>query len=161
MKYIDLRSDTVTKPSEQMRQAMAAAEVGDDVFGDDPTVIRLEKIVAELFGREASLFVPSGTMGNQVSLKTLTQPGDEVICEEGAHIFNYEVATAAAFSGLLFHVMKGVRGVITAAEIRPLIRQKDIHAPRTKIICHRKYSQSRRRDYFPVGRDGSHPQSRR
>lgn len=135
MRYIDLRSDTVTRPSEAMRQAMATAEVGDDVFGDDPTVIRLEKMVAELFGREAALFVPSGTMGNQVCLKTISQPGDEVICEEGAHIFNYEVAAAAAFSGLLFHVVKGTRGVMTAAEIRPLIRENNIHAPRTRIIA--------------------------
>jgi threonine aldolase len=135
MRYIDLRSDTVTRPSEEMRRAMATAEVGDDVFNDDPTVIRLEKIVAEMFGREASLFVPSGTMGNQVCLKTLTHAGDEVICDEGAHIFNYEVATAAAFSGLLFHVVRGVRGVMTAAEIRPLIRPLDIHAPRTKVIA--------------------------
>lgn len=134
MRYIDLRSDTVTRPSEAMRQAMATAEVGDDVFNDDPTVIRLEKMVADLFGREAALFVPSGTMGNQVCLKTISQPGDEIICEEGAHIFNYEVATAAAFSGLLFHVLRGVRGVMTAAEIRPMIRSDDIHSPRTRII---------------------------
>ena len=135
MRYIDLRSDTVTKPSEEMRRAIATAEVGDDVFNDDQTVIQLEKIVAELFGREAALFVPSGTMGNQVCLKTISDPGDEIICEEGAHIFNYEVAAAAAFSGLLFHVIKGVRGVITAAEIRPLVRPIDIHSPRTKIIA--------------------------
>jgi threonine aldolase len=135
MRYVDLRSDTVTKPSEEMRRAIADAEVGDDVFNDDPTVMRLEKMTAEMFGREAALFVPSGTMGNQVCLKTISHPGDEVICDEGAHIFNYEVAAAAALSGLLFHVIKGIRGVMTAAEIRALVRPLDIHSPRTRIVA--------------------------
>lgn len=134
MNYIDLRSDTVTKPSPEMRQAIANAEVGDDVLGDDPTVQRLEAMVAEMFGREASLYVPSGSMGNQISLYTISQQGDEIICDEGSHIFNYEVATAAAFSGLLFHVIKGDAGVFTAAEVAPLIRGNDLHSPRTRII---------------------------
>lgn len=134
MKYIDLRSDTVTRPSPQMRQAIAEAEVGDDVFGDDPTVIRLERMVAEMFGKEAALFVPSGTMGNQIALYTISNPGDEIICEEGCHIFNYEVATAAAVTGLLFHVIRGVRGVFTAADVAPLIRPRNLHSPRTRII---------------------------
>lgn len=135
MNYIDLRSDTVTKPSEAMRQYMSSAEVGDDVFGDDPTVNLLERKVAELFGKEAALFVPTGTMGNQVAIRSLSQPGDEIICEEGCHIFNYEVAAGAALSGLLFHVVRGVRGVFTAADIAPLIRGGDVHSPRTRIVA--------------------------
>lgn len=130
-----MRSDTVTKPTEAMRRAIADADVGDDVFNDDPTVVRLEKMTAELFGRDAALFVASGTMGNQVCLKAISQPGDEIICEEGAHIFNYEVAASSAISGLLFHIVRGTRGVITAAEIRPLVRMVDIHAPRTRIVA--------------------------
>ncbi len=135
MRYIDLRSDTVTRPSDGMRRAMAEAEVGDDVFGDDPTVIRLERMVSDLCGKEAALFVPTGTMGNQVALRALTQPGDEVICEEGCHIFNYEVAAGAAVSGLLFHVLRGVRGIFTAADVAPLIRAGDLHSPRTSVIA--------------------------
>lgn len=135
MQYIDLRSDTVTRPSEAMRNAIASAEVGDDVFGDDPTVIRLERKVAEMFGKEAALFVPSGTMGNQVAIRSLAQPGEEIICDEGCHIFNYEAAAGAALSGLLFHVVRGVRGVFTAADIAPLLRGGDLHSPRTGIIA--------------------------
>lgn len=134
MNYIDLRSDTVTKPSPEMRQAIATAEVGDDVFGDDPTVNRLQAMVAELFGREASLYVPSGSMGNQISLYTISNQGDEIICDEGSHIFNYEVATAAAFSGLLFHVIRGKQGIFTAEEVAPLIRGEELHSPRTRIV---------------------------
>lgn len=135
MKYIDLRSDTVTRPSAAMREAIANAEVGDDVFGDDPTVIRLEKMTAEMLGKEAGLFVPSGTMGNQVALKTLSIPGEEIICEEGCHLFNYEVGAGAAISGLLFHVVRGVRGVYTAADIVSIIRPGDAHCARTGIIA--------------------------
>ncbi|MGB5106757.1 MAG: GntG family PLP-dependent aldolase [Candidatus Zixiibacteriota bacterium] len=134
MKFIDLRSDTVTRPSPEMRQALANAEVGDDVFNDDPTVIRLEKMTAELLGKEAGLFVPTGTMGNQVAIKTLSSPGDEIICDEGCHVFNYEVGAGAVISGLMFHVIRGVRGIITAADIAPLIRLGDAHSPRTAII---------------------------
>lgn len=134
MGFIDLRSDTVTRPSAAMRKVIAEAEVGDDVFGDDPTVNRLEKMVAEMFGREAALYVPSGTMGNQVALYTISNPGEEIICDEGCHIFNYEVATAAAVSGLLFHVIKGKHGAFSADDVRPLIRAENLHAPRTKIV---------------------------
>ncbi len=135
MKFIDLRSDTVTRPSTAMREAIANAEVGDDVFGDDPTVNRLEKITAELLGKEAGLFVPTGTMGNQVAIKTLSVPGDEIICEEGCHIFNYEAAAGAVVSGLLFHVVRGVRGILTAADLATLIRSGDLHSPKTAIIA--------------------------
>ncbi len=134
-KIIDLRSDTVTRPGPEMRKAIAAAEVGDDVFGDDPTVIALEMRIAELFGTEAALFVPSGTMANQVSLASLTQPGDEVILDRQCHIFNYEVAAAPALSGLQFNPLDGDGGVITAEQIVPHIRHRDIHAPITRVIA--------------------------
>src|SRR5215468_8055332 len=98
---IDLRSDTVTKPTAEMRRAMAEAEVGDDVYGEDPTVNRLEQRAAEIFEREAALFVPTGTMGNQVAIKVHTRHGQEVICEERAHIINLESATLSAFSGCM------------------------------------------------------------
>jgi threonine aldolase len=117
-----------------MRRAIANAEVGDDVLGDDPTVQRLEAMVAELFGREASLYVPSGTMGNQIALYTMSHHGEEIICDEGCHIFNYECATAAAVSGLLFHTIKGKHGAFSAEDVAPMIRPDDLHAPRTRII---------------------------
>src|SRR6201994_2610933 len=98
---IDLRSDTVTKPSAELRRAMFEAEVGDDVYAEDPTVNRLEKRAAEIFGREAALFVPSGTMGNQIAIKLHTHHGQEVICEERGHVFNYEMAMMAHFSGVV------------------------------------------------------------
>lgn len=132
--YIDLRSDTVTKPSPAMREAIFKAEVGDDVFEDDPTVKKLEMIVADLLGKENALFVASGTMANQVCLRTLTQPGDEVILEEESHIFNYEVGSASALSGLQLYPLKGSRGVITAEKIEERIRPDDIHIPRTRVI---------------------------
>src|ERR687889_435851 len=99
MKLIDLRSDTVTRPTPAMRRAMAEAEVGDDVYGEDPTVNRLEQRAAEIFEREAAIFVPTGSMGNQIALKVHTRPGQEIICEEKCHIYNYEMAMLAHFSG--------------------------------------------------------------
>ena len=135
MKYIDLRSDTVTRPSKAMRKAIASAEVGDDVLGDDPTVIRLEEKVAALFNKEASLYVPSGTMGNQVALKTISQPGWEILCERECHIINYETAGPAIHSQLLVHPIDTERGVMTAEQIEARIRPDDIHAPRTKIVA--------------------------
>src|SRR5262245_52040232 len=97
---VDLRSDTVTKPSAAMRQAMAEAEVGDDVFGDDPTVIALERKAAELFGHEAALFTPSGSMANQICLQTLVPAASELLCDAQAHVVNYEMAAAAAYGGI-------------------------------------------------------------
>ena len=132
--YIDLRSDTVTKPSPAMRDAIFKAEVGDDVFEDDPTVKKLEMIVADLLGKEDALFVASGTMANQVSLRTLTQHGDEIILEEDSHIFNYEVGAAAALSGLQLHPIRGNRGVLTAEQIKERIRPDDVHIPQTRVI---------------------------
>jgi threonine aldolase len=135
MKYIDLRSDTVTKPSPGMRQAIANAEVGDDVFGDDPTVIRLEEKVAELFGKESSLFVPSGTMGNQVALKTLSEPGWELLCERECHVVNYETSGPAVHSSLMINMLTTERGVMTAEQIEENIRPLNIHCPITKIVA--------------------------
>jgi threonine aldolase len=133
--FIDLRSDTVTKPSPGMREAIYKAEVGDDVFGDDPTVIKLENIVADLLGKPKALFVPSGTMANQLCLRSQTEPGDEVILEKNSHIFNYEVGSASALSGLQLHPIKGVRGVMTKEQIEEEIRPDDIHIPKTALIC--------------------------
>src|SRR5271157_4004535 len=110
---IDLRSDTVTKPSPEMRQAMFEAEVGDDVYGEDPTINRLEKRAAEILGREAALFVPSGTMGNQIAIKLHTHHGQEVICEERGHVFNYEMAMMAHFSGVVPRTVWAEDGVLT------------------------------------------------
>jgi threonine aldolase len=134
-RIIDLRSDTVTKPSLQMRQAMAAADVGDDVFGDDPTVKKLEESVARLLGHEAALYVPSGTMANQISLRTLTEAGDEILCESGAHIFNYEVAAASVLSGIQLHPLNAPRGILTPQILEPQIRGENIHTPRTAVIA--------------------------
>jgi len=134
-KIIDLRSDTVTKPSAGMRKAIASAEVGDDVYKEDPTVNRLESYAAELFGKEAALFVPTGLMGNQICLNVLTNPGDEVICERHAHIFQYESGAPAMLSGIQLNLVEGTRGVITPAQIEPLIRPESAYyMPRTRVI---------------------------
>jgi threonine aldolase len=135
MKIIDLRSDTVTKPSPEMRRAMAEAEVGDDVFGDDPTVKKLEAKVAEILGHEAALYVPSGTMSNQISLRLLTEPGDEILCEGGSHIFNYEVAAGAALWGIQLHPLEAKNGILTPAQLEPYIRPENVHTPYTKVIA--------------------------
>ncbi|MFH1373349.1 MAG: GntG family PLP-dependent aldolase [bacterium] len=134
MKVIDLRSDTVTRPSSEMRQAMFTAEVGDDVFGDDPTVKELENYVAGLFEREAALFVPSGTMGNQVCLKAHSQPGWELLCDRQSHIINYEVAGPVVHSGLLVNLLDTERGTITSDMIRDNIRPVNLHCPLTKLV---------------------------
>src|SRR5690348_98477 len=110
--WIDLRSDTVTRPTDEMRVAMAAAEVGDDVYGEDPTVNRLEARAAEIFGREGAMFVPTGTMGNQIAVHMHTRQGDEVVCESRAHIFDWEMAMVAAFSGCQIRTAVGERGIL-------------------------------------------------
>lgn len=134
-KIIDLRSDTVTKPSEDMRKAMYDAEVGDDVYSEDPTVNRLQDYAAELLGKEAALFVPSGLMGNQICLNVLTNPGDEVICERMAHIFQYESGTPAKLSGIQLCLVEGTKGVITPEQVEPLIRPESAYyMPRSKVI---------------------------
>lgn len=134
-KIIDLRSDTITKPSPEMRKAMYEAEVGDDVFKEDPTVNKLEEYAAELLGKEAALYVSSGVMGNQICLNVLTDPGDEVICEIDSHIFNYESGSPAKLSGIQLMTVKGNLGVMTPEQVEPLIRPKDAYyMARTKII---------------------------
>ncbi len=118
---IDLRSDTVTRPTPEMRAAMAAAEVGDDVYGEDPTVNLLENRAAEIFGREAALFVPTGTMGNQIGIRLHTEPGQEVVCESRAHILDWEMATAAVFSGCLLRPVPTQSGTLTWKDIEPVL----------------------------------------
>ncbi|WP_438009446.1 low-specificity L-threonine aldolase [Sorangium sp. So ce321] len=131
---IDLRSDTVTRPTEAMRAAMAAAEVGDDVYREDPTVRRLEERVAELTGKEAALFVPSGTMGNQIALLCHTQRGDEVIAGEGAHCAFYESGAAPAWSGVQF-VFAGRGGLFTAGDVEDAIKPPLYYLPRTRVVA--------------------------
>ncbi|MCS6977079.1 MAG: aminotransferase class I/II-fold pyridoxal phosphate-dependent enzyme [Gemmatales bacterium] len=133
--YIDLRSDTVTKPTPGMRAAMAAAEVGDDVFFDDPTVNRLQERVAELLGKEAALFVPSGTMSNQICLRAQTQPGDEIICEAGCHLYNYEAGGPAVLSGLMCRTVQGEHGILDVSQLVGLIRPDNEHQVRTRMVC--------------------------
>ena len=126
---IDLRSDTVTRPTAEMRAAMAAAEVGDDVYGEDPTVNLLEQRAAEIFDREAALFVPSGTMGNQIAIRLHTQPGQEVIAEWRTHILDYEMAGSAIFSGCLIRAVPTEDGILAWRHIEPVIRPRTtIHA---------------------------------
>ena len=131
---IDLRSDTVTRPTPDMRAAMAAALVGDDVYGEDPTVNLLEKRAAEIFGREAGLFVPTGTMGNQIAIRVHTQPGQEVICEARAHILDWEMAMAAAFSGCLLRTVTTKRGTLTWQEIEPHVHARSTFRASTGLI---------------------------
>jgi threonine aldolase len=134
-RIVDLRSDTVTRPTEGMRKAIAAAEVGDDVFGEDPTVNRLQEMVAEILGKEAALFMPSGTMANQVALKSLTQPGDEVICEFSAHCYNFEGGGLAFNSGVQVRPVPGRRGVITAEQVEEAVRPRYEHYPVTRVVA--------------------------
>jgi threonine aldolase len=131
---VDLRSDTVTRPTPAMRRAMAEAEVGDDVYGEDPTVNRLEKRAAEVFGREAALFVPTGSMGNLLAIKTWTRPGMEVICERRAHIANYELAAMSAIAGCLPNTAAAAGGILTWELIEPLIRPKVYYYAQTGLI---------------------------
>jgi threonine aldolase len=131
---IDLRSDTVTRPSAEMRAAMAAAEVGDDVYGEDPSVNLLERRAAEVFGREAALFVPTGTMGNQIGIRLHTQPGQEVIAESRAHILDWEMATTAVFSGCLVRAVEAERGILTWNHIEPAIYARGAFRAATGLI---------------------------
>jgi threonine aldolase len=130
---IDLRSDTVTRPTPPMREAMARAEVGDDVYGEDPTVQKLEETAANLLGKEASLFVPSGTMGNQLALMTSTRRGDEVICGEGAHLSWFESGAGAALSGVQFAVA-GQGGLFDVAQMQAAVKEPSLNHPRTSLV---------------------------
>jgi threonine aldolase len=132
---IDLRSDTVTRPDAGMRQAIATAEVGDDVWGDDPTINRLQEETARLLGKEAALYVPSGTMGNQLALAAQTRPGDQVILEDGAHIYRYEGGAPAALNGLLVTLVKAEGGQLTWSLIEPVINPDDVHSAPCSVIC--------------------------
>jgi len=132
---IDLRSDTVTKPTPEMLKAMANAEVGDDVFGEDPTVNAFEQKMAAFFGMEAGLFVPSGTMSNQLCLHVLTSPGDEVVIDETGHVFNYETGAAAHLSSIQLRPLKGVNGKLNRELIEPALRPMNDWDPHTRVIA--------------------------
>jgi threonine aldolase len=132
---IDLRSDTVTRPDAGMRAAMAAAEVGDDVFGEDPTVNRLQRAVADLLGKQDALFTPSGVMANQIGVRVHTEPGDEAIVERSCHIFNYECGSAAVLSGVQLNPLDGERGLLDAAQVRAAVRRGHYWEPRTRLVC--------------------------
>ncbi|MGH7873120.1 MAG: threonine aldolase family protein, partial [Candidatus Binatia bacterium] len=134
-KVIDLRSDTVTKPSPAMRRAMAEAEVGDDVYLEDPTVNRLQARAAEIFGREAGLFVPSGSMGNLACIMAQSERGQEVICEAAGHIYNYEMASMSALGGVLPRVIPSADGILTWEQIAPAIREKAYYRPQTALVA--------------------------
>lgn len=132
---IDLRSDTVTLPTAAMRKAVFEAEVGDDVYGEDPTVNRLQELAAEMVGKEAAMLVPSGTMGNQIAVLTHCRPGTEVIMEADSHIYYYEAAAASVFAGVQPRPLPGIRGSLPAELVEWAIREDDIHLPPTSLIC--------------------------
>jgi threonine aldolase len=132
---IDLRSDTVTRPTPAMRAAIAAAEVGDDVFNEDPTIQRLEQKVAALLAMEAALFVPSGTMSNQVCVKAHTQPGDELLCDVNCHIYNYESGGPAVLSGVTCRTVEGDHGVLDVSQLEDKVRPVNDHLVRTRLVC--------------------------
>jgi threonine aldolase len=134
-KPVELRSDTFTQPTQAMLNAMFAAKVGDDVFGEDFSVNELEAHVAEMFGMEAAVFCPSGTMTNQIAINVHTRPGDEVICEQGAHVYFYEGGGIGRLSGCQARTIAGDRGRITAEQIATAINPDDVHRPRTRLVC--------------------------
>ena len=132
---VDLRSDTVTRPSEDMRRAMASADVGDDVYGEDPAVNALEEQVAELFGHPAALFVPSGTMGNQIALRLLVPPADELICDADAHVVSYEAGGLAQHGGIQTRTIVAPRGLLTAEAVEPQLRYDGYHVVPTRAVA--------------------------
>ena len=131
---IDLRSDTVTRPTPGMRAAMAAAEVGDDVMHEDPTVNRLQERVADLLGKEAALFVPSGTMSNQICIRVHTQPGDEMLCEEGCHVYYYEAGGPAVLSGVMCKTFRGDYGILDVSQLEGHVRPPNDHFVKTRLV---------------------------
>jgi threonine aldolase len=136
MKFpIDLRSDTVTRPSLGMREAMATADVGDDVYGDDPTVNRLEERIADMLGKEAAVYVPSGTMSNQIGLRVHCQPGDEFLCETNCHILWYEQGAYAQLFGIAAQPVEGEHGVLRVEQLMNSIRPDNLHCVRTRLVC--------------------------
>jgi len=134
MQPIDLRSDTVTRPTPEMRRAMAEAEVGDDVLGDDPTVIQLQERVAELMGKATACFVPTGTMANQTAIRAQTDHGDEILAHEESHIIHYETGSPAALSGCMIRAARGDNGLYDVDQVEALYRAETIHAPRTSLL---------------------------
>ena len=132
---IDLRSDTVTRPTEAMRRAMAEAPVGDDVFGEDPTVNALEEYVAGLLGKEAAIYCPSGTMTNQIGTFVSTNRGEEVLLHEGAHVFVYEAGAPALLSGVQVRTLTGEAGIISPDALRAIVRPENVHFPRSRLLC--------------------------
>jgi threonine aldolase len=132
---IDLRSDTVTRPTPGMRAAMAAADVGDDVFGEDPTVNAVQEKLAAMLGKEAAMFVPSGTMSNQIGVRVHCSPGDELLCEAGCHIYNYEQGGFAQLSGVVARPVEGDYGVLRVEQLAGLIRPDNVHLVRTRLVC--------------------------
>ena len=135
MEYVELRSDTFTKPTPEMRRAMAEAEVGDDVWGEDPTANALQEQCAELFGKEAGMFVPSGSMGNEVSIKALTNPGEEIIVEGSAHVIEAEVGAPATISQVIVRALPGLRGVFDLDELADAIRPPSRFFTHTSLVC--------------------------
>lgn len=133
--WIDLRSDTVTKPNERMRAAMASADVGDDVYGEDPTVNRLEQRAAEIFGKEAALFVPTGTMGNTIAIKLHTNHGEEVICDARAHVLDWELSMMAWFAGCLARAVTTSDGILRWNQVQSALRSRGPHNAPTTLIC--------------------------
>src|SRR5690348_13986944 len=131
---VDLRSDTVTRPTPKMRRAMAEAEVGDDVYGEDPTINRLEQRAAEIFGREAAIFVPTGSMGNSIAIKVHTQPGQEIICDERGHILNYEMAMLSHFSGCVARAVPTPDGILSWEKVKARIAPKIYYRAQTGLI---------------------------
>lgn len=132
--FVDLRSDTVTRPSQAMRQAMAEAEVGDDVYGEDPTINRLEAIAAKLLGKEAGLFVPSGTMANQVAILSHTERGDELFIHRDSHAYYYEGAAPALWAGAMLTLLDGPEGLFSADDLSARVRPENIHHPRPRLV---------------------------
>lgn len=132
---IDLRSDTITEPTPAMRKAIAGAEVGDDVFSDDPTVLRLQEKTAEILGKEAAIYVPSGTMSNQIGVRLHCRPGDELICEKESHLYNYEQGGYTQLSGVSARPIEGKEGVLNVEQLRSAIRPDDEHQTRTRLVC--------------------------
>jgi threonine aldolase len=132
---IDLRSDTVTRPTREMRRAMSEALLGDDVFGEDPTINRLEEYVADLLGKEAALYAPSGTMTNQIGVFVNTARGDEVLLHEGAHVFVFEAGAPALLSGVQVRTLPGEGGRISRETLRGAVRPEDVHFPRSRLLC--------------------------
>ncbi len=134
MPIVDMRSDTVTRPTPGMWDAMASAEIGDDVLGDDPTVLRLQEMAAERFDTEAAIFTPSGTMANQIAIRIQTQPGDEILVEHGAHPFNYEGGAPAMISGVQIRTVAGTDGILDPADVAACFRTPDPHYPPLTLI---------------------------